>query len=81
MKASTGAPNKNLLDLQKRMFTDIPEQNTNPKKKANFDDIAKLYRERESEEAYKCILKYDMLKNPQVRTELIKRAYAVTINL
>ena len=26
----------------------------------------------------KCIQKYDMLKNPQVRTELVKRAYSVT---
>ena len=26
----------------------------------------------------RCIQKYDMLKNPQVRTELVKRAYSVT---
>lgn len=51
------------------------------KKKINFEDISKLYKEQESSEALKCIQKYDMLKNPQVRTELVKRAYSVTNNL
>jgi 3-isopropylmalate dehydratase small subunit len=79
---SSGTTNNKILDLQKKMFTEqAPEAYMNSKKKANFDDIAHLYKEKESEEAYKCIQKYDMLKNPQVRAELIKRAYAVTMNL
>ena len=47
-------------------------------RKANFDDIVSLYRERESAEALQCIQKYDMLKNAPVRSELVKRAYSVT---
>jgi hypothetical protein len=39
------------------------------------------YREKESPEALQCIQKYDMLKNPPVRMELIKRAFAMTVNL
>lgn len=66
VKGSSGESNR-LLDLQKRMFSE-PANDIPTRKKANFDDIVKLYRERESEEAYKCIQKYDMLKNPQVRT-------------
>jgi len=37
-------------------------------KKVNFEDIAKLYKEGgESDEALRCIQKYDMLKNTSVR--------------
>jgi hypothetical protein len=51
------------------------------KKKAVFDDIVALYKANESIEALKCIQKYDMLKNPHVRVELIKQAYSVTSNI
>lgn len=50
-------------------------------KKVIFEDIVKLYREKESEEALKCIQKYEILKNAPVRGELIKRAFGVTHHL
>jgi hypothetical protein len=82
MKKSSAEGGNKLLDLQKRMFSEnVPEQVLPSKKKVNFEDIVKLYRERESEEAVKHIQKYDMLKNPQVRIDFIKRTYAVTNNL
>ena len=69
------------VDLQRKMFPSESEPSVplpSHRKKVNFDDILKLYKDQESPEALKCIQKYDMLKNPQVRTELVKRAYSVT---
>ena len=72
-----------LTELQKKMFSEsnleiAPRPLT---KKVNFEDILSLYREQESPEAMKCIQKYDMLKNPQIRTELVKRVYSMTNKL
>jgi len=63
------------------MFPETPVETNNFKKKVNFDEITTIYKNNESVDALKCIQKYDMLKNPQVRTELVKRAYSVTNNL
>lgn len=82
MKKSSAESGTRMLDLQKRMFSEQPpEQGGHSRKKVTFEDMARLFRERESEEAVKHIQKYDMLKNPQVRIDFIKRAYAVTNNL
>jgi hypothetical protein len=80
MKKSGG--DNRLLDLQKRMFSEVPEQRQQVgKRKVVFEEISNLYRKSESEEACKHIQKYDMLKNPQVRADFIKRTYTVTHNL
>ena len=69
------------MDLQKKMFPEAPVHSGHYGRKASFDEIVKLYRDKESSEALQCIQKHDMLKNAPVRTELIKRAYAVTVHL
>ena len=79
-----GEGSARFIDLQKKMFVNEPAFEPpvpGHRKKANFDDVLRLYREKESAEAVKCIQKYDMLKNAQVRTELVKRAYSVTSHL